>query len=109
MKADRNEVSARSAAMSIGAALLTGTTILGVNYYPDSAASKQILPPINVNTTGVDPQSLPKSRYLEPGELAPAITASFTAFFIFSISSSLASSSKARSPMTYVRSAEWPI
>ena len=76
MKAGRNEVSARSAALAIAAALLTGMTILGVNYYPNSAASKQIPPPINVNTTGVDPQSLPKSRYLKPGDVAPAITAS---------------------------------
>ena len=76
MNSNDNQIPARSAALAIGAALLTGATILGVNYYPGWAASREILPPINVNTTDVDPQTLPESRYLEPGEPAPAIKAS---------------------------------
>ena len=76
MKQDDNQISARSAALAISAALLTGATILGINYYPSQAASTEVPPPISVNTTDVDPQTLPESRYLEPGESAPAIKAS---------------------------------
>ena len=76
MTQDDNQISARSAALAIGAALLTGLIILGVNFYPSRAASTEVPPPISVNTTDVDPQTLPESRYLEPGESAPAIAAS---------------------------------
>lgn len=73
---DDNQISARSAALAIGAALITGVTILGVNLYPSGAASTELHPAAIVNTTGVDPQSLPDSRYLEAGESAPGIKAS---------------------------------
>lgn len=76
MKQDDNQISARSAALAISAALLTGATILYVKLIAGGAASTEVPPPINVNTTDVDPQTLPDSRYLEPGETAPPIKAS---------------------------------
>ena len=57
---------------------------------------------VSSGVTWVDARELENPR-------APALSASWTAAAIRVMSSSLAASVSARLPMTYMRSAEWPI
>jgi|GEM_PF-1397992 len=72
----RNQVSVRTSAIVLGAAVLIGLAVLALKYDPTSDAPTDVPPPLDVPLTGATSGlQLPESGYLTVGEEAPRLKA----------------------------------